>query len=218
MRLEEAIIQNGYVCSSELLTPLSLASDSWQEWLETNQKFKLIAEENAFTAFKDKRGYWTAQKRVNGKLNQKRLGNSSVLAKLSIEDLEAIARDLCKSASHIPVPKSISTNVVQDDENLQSELRKIQNKLSIMQQGQQGLERKIMQLESEIRLNTSQYLEEAVYTLTKALELKSNSGGAIKDSIRKALDLIHLSRLERSPVQSDPSDRNSQEGQKGKNS
>lgn len=210
MRYTEATIENGYLHSPDLPAPMTLSSSHWQTWLEGNVKFKLIVGEKAATAFKDKRGYWVAQKRVNGKLRQKRLGNSLVLARMSEERLESIVLSLSEPSLKSFAGNTTKAVIVQNDDNLRSELNKLQNELSIMRQGQQVLERKITQLESGIILVNSQHLEEATYTLTKSLELKPNAGGAIKEAIRKALDLIHLSRLERSAISTDRPDREAQ--------
>lgn len=71
-------------------------TETWQKWLEKNRSFRFEDEYLGvnFTACKDTRGYWTAQKRIQGKLYQKRLGTSEMLAQLSPGKLTEVAQEL----------------------------------------------------------------------------------------------------------------------------
>jgi hypothetical protein len=69
-----------------------IGSDAWVDWLERNSKFRFECGSNArFTAYKSSKGYWTAQRRYNGKLRHEYLG---VSRQLGWDKLERIARKL----------------------------------------------------------------------------------------------------------------------------
>lgn len=83
-----------------LAAPLRICPTSnpvWQEWLEKNRAFRYETLEDTnirFSATKDPRGYWSAFKKVEGKLRRKRLGNSEAVAKLSPAKLYSVAKEL----------------------------------------------------------------------------------------------------------------------------
>lgn len=63
--------------------PIKPDSEFWFEWLEHHRSFRFLGEYGLniysspqFTANKDSRGYWTASRKIDGKLRRKRLGNS----------------------------------------------------------------------------------------------------------------------------------------------
>lgn len=54
---------------------ISVESPEWFEWLAANKSFRFGYDlEDGFTALKNSRGYWYAQRRVSGTLHQKCLG------------------------------------------------------------------------------------------------------------------------------------------------
>lgn len=66
--------------------PISPDSEFWFDWLEKHSSFRFLENHsdglyfsNRFTANKDSRGYWTASRKIDGKLRRKRLGNSQQL-------------------------------------------------------------------------------------------------------------------------------------------
>lgn len=59
---------------------IKLDSDEWFTWLNNNTKFRFECGSTAkFTAYKDKKGYWKAQRRWNRKLRHEHLGKSEQL-------------------------------------------------------------------------------------------------------------------------------------------
>lgn len=69
--------------------PIRIGSLAWIEWLERNRQFRFqCGSEAKFTAYKSAKGYWTAQRRYNGKLRHEYLGDSRLL---TWEKLQAIA-------------------------------------------------------------------------------------------------------------------------------
>jgi hypothetical protein len=76
------------VCSK----PIGIGSKRWHDWLNKHHKFHFESGDTAkFTAHKSTRGYWSAQRRVNGKLRHQYLGDSS---SLTWDILEAAARKM----------------------------------------------------------------------------------------------------------------------------
>jgi hypothetical protein len=77
--------------------PIAIGSKGWHDWLNKHHKFHFECGDTAkFTAHKSTRGYWSAQRRVNGKLRHQYLGDSS---SLSWDILEAAARKMNLSDS-----------------------------------------------------------------------------------------------------------------------
>lgn len=103
--MREPIIIKGYLENAGYPTAFSLESDEWETWLGVNRKFKIqTVSGEAVTVFKLD-GYWVAQKRVKGKLRQKRLGNSQMLSQISWAFLAEIA-DALNSQSYDAVKQS----------------------------------------------------------------------------------------------------------------
>ncbi len=76
----------------EYPVPIRIGSSAWTEWLERNNRFRFECDFNAkFTAYKSNKGYWTAQRRYNGKLRHEYLGDSR---HLSWDKLAETARKL----------------------------------------------------------------------------------------------------------------------------
>lgn len=94
------------------ITPKALYVDgefqcSWDsdyicQWLQENKKFYYEGSNGHFTAHKDSRNYWTASRRVSGKLRKKRLG---VSCKINAQKLEDAALFLA-----VNIPKGVYTN------------------------------------------------------------------------------------------------------------
>jgi hypothetical protein len=76
----------------EYPVPLRVGSPGWIDWLERNNRFRFECDFDAkFTAYKSNKGYWTAQRRYNGKLRHEYLGDSR---HLTWEKLEQTAKKL----------------------------------------------------------------------------------------------------------------------------
>jgi hypothetical protein len=76
----------------EYPVPLRIGSPGWIDWLEKNNRFRFECDFDAkFTAYKSNKGYWTAQRRYNGKLRHEYLGDSR---HLTWEKLEQTAKKL----------------------------------------------------------------------------------------------------------------------------
>lgn len=72
--------------------PIRIGSPAWIEWLESHDRFRFECDFDAkFTAYKSNKGYWTAQRRYNGKLRHEYLGDSR---HLTWEKLERTAKTL----------------------------------------------------------------------------------------------------------------------------
>lgn len=61
-------------------TRAEMSKSDWLEWLECHNRFKFENPHGGkFTAYKSAKNYWTAQRRVQGKLRHEYLGGSSDL-------------------------------------------------------------------------------------------------------------------------------------------
>ncbi len=74
---------------------LTLKSETWYEWLENNCTFRYESQDTSIGLIKDRRGYWTAQKKVLGELRRKRLGVSS---SITLQKLENAINLLCNDS------------------------------------------------------------------------------------------------------------------------
>lgn len=73
-------------------TRAEMFKSGWLEWLECHNRFKFENSNGGkFTAYKSGKGYWTAQRRVQGKLRHEYLGASN---DLTYETLEQTARKM----------------------------------------------------------------------------------------------------------------------------
>jgi hypothetical protein len=73
-------------------TKAKMRKSGWLEWLEHHNRFKFENPSGGkFTAYKSPKGYWTAQRRVHGKLRHEYLGGSS---DLTYETLDQAARKM----------------------------------------------------------------------------------------------------------------------------
>lgn len=80
------------VCSvlklGETSNPIVLDSDQWFDWLNSNKSFRFDGKGQGFTAQKNQKGYWYAQRRVRGNLLQKCLGKSDKLTEKRLYEIE----------------------------------------------------------------------------------------------------------------------------------
>jgi septal ring factor EnvC (AmiA/AmiB activator) len=189
----ESIVRNGYLIVSDYPVALSITSPEWQRWLENHVKFRYEGNDDFFTAFKDNRGYWVAQKRAKGKLRQKRLGNSWALAKMSQTELTDIARNLCsqdyEQQRENRNPDRLSHRIAQ----LETEVGRWKDELYQLRQENDQLEKQFIQSHSKTELKSQAEVSEAIMILRQALKLKPNAGGAIKEEIRRALTKLQES-------------------------
>jgi chromosome segregation ATPase len=65
-------------------------SSGWHEWLIQHSKFRFDTAKGSFTAFKSSKGYWTAQRRVDGNLRHQYLGESHTLTYETLEETAQI--------------------------------------------------------------------------------------------------------------------------------
>jgi hypothetical protein len=73
-------------------TKTEMLKSGWLDWLESHNRFKFENPDGGkFTAYKSGKGYWTAQRRVHGKLRHEYLGSSS---DLTYETLDQMARKM----------------------------------------------------------------------------------------------------------------------------
>lgn len=76
----------------EYPAPIRIGSPAWIEWLECHDRFRFECDFDAkFTAYKSYKGYWTCQRRYNGRLRHEYLGDSR---HLTWEKLEQTAKTL----------------------------------------------------------------------------------------------------------------------------
>lgn len=190
MTFNESIVRNGYLSSPDYPAPLTVPSSEWQSWLERNVKFRYEGAASSFSAFKDKRGYWVAQKRTNGKLRQKRLGNSRTLGKMTQTQLVDIAQSLCASDYDYQKrdrdPDYLKHRITQ----LEAEVNKWKDELYKAKQTYENAEMKLWESHSKTDSDRDERLNEAITILKSALKLKANAGGSIKNEIKIALKLL----------------------------
>jgi len=77
-------------------TRAEMPKSGWLDWLECHSRFKFENPFGKFTAYKSKKGYWAAQRRVSTKLRHEYLGSSS---DLTYELLDQTARKMNMSNS-----------------------------------------------------------------------------------------------------------------------
>jgi DNA repair exonuclease SbcCD ATPase subunit len=77
-------IEVGYDQIDEL--NIKVGSPGWFQWLEENRSFHYSCSQGHFTANKNSKGYWYAQRRSDGNLLQHYLGQSSKLTLGSLQD------------------------------------------------------------------------------------------------------------------------------------
>ena len=114
--------------------PIRIGSPAWTEWLECNRQFRFQCGATAkFTAYKSLKGYWTAQRRYNGKLRHEYLGNSR---HLTWEKLERTAtklnmRDMSYWREKYPAHQATSPSslIPEDYENLREVFLQAQEEL-----------------------------------------------------------------------------------------
>lgn len=81
-------------------------SETWFNWLEQHKSFRFcentydgLYRSKRFTANKDSKGYWTASRKIDGRLKRKRLGLSYQLTYNKIIEVATLLRnnDLAKT-------------------------------------------------------------------------------------------------------------------------
>jgi hypothetical protein len=183
-------ISDGYFFCADFPAAFSLASSEWQNWLETHAKFRYEGTGNSFSAFKDNRGYWVAQKRVGGNLRQKRLGNSQALAKMTEFALAEIAQNLCSQDYNRQKrdndPDCLNHRIAQ----LETEIGHWKDEIYKLRQENDRLQKELDRAYNETASQTGFKLTKATDILKQALKLKANAGGAIKAEIQKALEIL----------------------------
>jgi uncharacterized coiled-coil protein SlyX len=184
-------------------TKAEMSKSAWLEWLEKSDRFKFEGSDGSkFTAYKSPKHYWTAQRRVDGKLRHEYMGSSS---DLTYETLDQTARKMnMKSSAYwrekYPDPRAEQeTKAESHTKNYETESKvSAQNAAEIEKLKQQLTEtqKAIADLKHQLKQET-QRADDAVYNglkaatlLHEALKLKANAGGAIKLKIKQALALI----------------------------
>lgn len=66
--------------------------EKFSEWLYENKSFRYECDIGSVSVIRDSKGYWTASKKVDGKLRRKRLGTQE---KITAESLRKTACVLC---------------------------------------------------------------------------------------------------------------------------
>jgi hypothetical protein len=183
-------------------TTAKMSKSGWLEWLERHDRFKFESPTGKFTAYKSSKNYWTAQRRVQGKLRHEYLGASGDLT-YHLLDQTATKMNMPDSAywrQKYPDPRAEQKLNVQshkknyetvNEASLQTlaEVEKLKQQLAEAKNAIANLER-ILYLETE---RADEYVADqlkAATILQEALKLKPNAGGAIKAKIKKALLLI----------------------------
>jgi len=92
-----------------------MPKSAWLEWLESHSRFRFEIPGGKFTAYKSAKGYWTAQRRVHGKLRHEYLGSTQAL---TYEVLNQIAKkmnmgDCAYWREKYPDPRSEQKSVVE---------------------------------------------------------------------------------------------------------
>jgi hypothetical protein len=94
-----ATVRDGYLFGTRDKFPLSLLSVGWQYWLRKHKKFWVeLPSGDRVSAYRVGQ-YWILQKRVKGKLYQKRVGRGFWLSRQSPNFLESVAGELIQRAS-----------------------------------------------------------------------------------------------------------------------
>jgi hypothetical protein len=200
MKSIDSIVKGGYLLCPDYPVPLSLSSSEWQNWLECHIKFRYEGTDIAFTAFKDNRGYWVAQKRIAGRLRQKRLGNSQALAKLSEFELTEIAQKLCSQSYELEKRDRDPEYLAHQISQLQVEVENWKDKFYQATRERQRLEVKFLEAQSHCETKSreddeamQERLSEAITILKQAIKLRANAGGAIKEEVKRAI--AHLTKI-----------------------
>lgn len=190
---------------------IQVDSDAWFEWLRRNTSFRFVsgfAGENSFTARRHDRDsgeFWYAYRKLSGKLKNTYLGKTETLTiekllkaalKLSAH-LEAAVKEVSSDNGYAKqcITEQLST-VDTYSQDAASELQQLRDRLLVLETENQDLKLQLKKLKSIEQDLLNQVIDcnsnafKAADILKAALKLKSNSGGAIKQEIKKALPLI----------------------------
>jgi hypothetical protein len=185
-------------------TKSEMPKSGWLEWLEKTNRFKFEGSDGSkFTAYKSPKHYWTAQRRVQGKLRHEYLGSSNELTyqtldqtarKMNMGDLaywrekypDPRANQQTNSESHTKTSYETVAETSEQNaaeiENLKQQLAEAQNAIGDCQQN--------LKAETERANQAVSDGLKAAALLHEALKLKANAGGAIKLKIKQALEFI----------------------------
>ncbi|MFN7662110.1 MAG: hypothetical protein ACK5PQ_00035 [Alphaproteobacteria bacterium] len=95
----QATVRNGYLFETGKELPLSLLSVGWEYWLRKHKKFLVELPSGDRVSAYRVGAYWILQKRIKGKLYQKRIGRGFWLSRQSPQFLESMARELLQRTS-----------------------------------------------------------------------------------------------------------------------
>lgn len=104
-------------------TRTQMLQSEWLDWLESHNRFKFESRLGKFTAYKSKKDYWTAQRRLHTKLRHEYLGTST---NLTYELLDQTAKKMNMGDSaywtekHSDPRVGKNTNVESHNENYET--------------------------------------------------------------------------------------------------
>lgn len=93
---QQAIVRFGALDAPGLSETIEIGTQSWYEWLESNNRFRFEGTNGTFTAYKGDKGFWTAQRKVHQRLRHEHLGRSNAL---TFEKLDLTARKMAMGDS-----------------------------------------------------------------------------------------------------------------------
>ena len=182
---DKPIIKDGYVSDPKLSAKFFIESPYFAEWLKNNDKFKYVPSNStakSFTCYKDRKGYWSAQKRVQGKLRAKRLGDSLTLSHYTVAAFWDVAVFLT------------SDYQTKDDEiqTLQKEVRELSGKLAELTDKLRDMEtRQTEDQQSVTKCNKPKEVDQELLKLLEtALRVPVNNASKAKPSLFKAIELL----------------------------
>lgn len=185
-------------------TKSEMPKSGWLEWLEKTDRFKFEGSDGSkFTAYKSTKLYWTAQRRVQGRLRHEYLGSSD---ELTYETLDRVARkmnmgDLAYWREKYPDPRvkqqtNSESHTKQNYETVAETSAQTTTEIENLKQQLAEAQKAIGDCQQNLRTETKRADQavsdglKAVALLHEALKLKANAGGAIKLKIKQALALI----------------------------
>lgn len=178
-------------------TRAEMLKSGWLEWLEKHKQFRLELPEGKFTAYKSAKGYWTAQRRVNGKLRHEYLGSTN---DLTYETLDQAARkmnmddstywrekypDLRVEQSHNEKYETVSESSLQVTAEIEDLKRQLAEAKKVITDSEHRVRQETKRADDAVLNGLN-----AATILHQALKLKANAGGAIKTKIKEALKFI----------------------------
>jgi hypothetical protein len=185
-------------------TKSEMPKSGWLEWLEKCDRFKFEGSDGSkFTAYKSPKHYWTAQRRVQGKLRHEYLGSSD---ELTYETLDQVGRKMNMGNSaywreKYPDPRAEQQTNLQSHttksyetvaETSEQNAAKIENLKQQLAETQKAIGDYQLNLKAETERADQAVSDglKAAALLHEALKLKANAGGAIKLKIKQALEFI----------------------------